>query len=783
MKMQTVCRMALALSVCSGGAALANPDVIVGDLSDIAYYGSSNGTHAFAIGTISCNVGTSNLLWIANNNQHPVIGQNMYRYLNGRFEMIGQSWLKHGFTALTQNLCGTCNGVGGAALGVGCSDPYTAGLNGGQTNAGPRWEVNASTGYFPYRPANPSWSGNIARRLQVKDEDLRTDLNVGAVYFGEGEYVTRDDALAGNAWNNASYRRLNLTYVNASTVNVTMAATTQRTKPAIYAWQAMDPLVQVARVDVPNDGVYLDTSVTPNVHRRTTGTMFIACRVTDNGNGTHHYEYAIENVSSDRCAGGLRFALPAGVVPENIGFRGGLYHDGDGIPTDMANPNTTARNFTNVPWIASVGSTTLRWGTEAWRDNPNANAIRWGTMYNFRFDANAQPAAGTGTIEMFKDADVNSGGSPAEVTFNLPVPGIQIPRNIRVAVETTSIPELIPPGSTLNVSATITPGDDQVNPGSAVAFYRYSNAPGTPFQQIPLTSAGGNTFTAAIPGTGCGNVLSFYVRATGATSGPVTWPLAGAEAPFVRPIGVVTDAFLDNYETDKNWVGVDPSDTATSGRWVRGAPIGTSYNPGTGPVAIQPAAAHGGTNAWFTGQGVPAGPAGAADVDGGRTTLTSPTLDLARFLTARAQYWRWYFGGTGPAAQRIEVFTVQVSNNNGTNWTTIETVPAADSNGGWIFADVTVPLPLTSQMKIRFIAADLGTDETIEAAVDDFRFIGTGCEAVCRVDWDQNSVVGVQDLLSFLIAYFSNNADFNNDSTTSIQDVFDFLAAYYNGCP
>jgi hypothetical protein len=32
----------------------------------------------------------------------------MYRYLNGSFQQIGQSWLKHGFCALQQSICASC---------------------------------------------------------------------------------------------------------------------------------------------------------------------------------------------------------------------------------------------------------------------------------------------------------------------------------------------------------------------------------------------------------------------------------------------------------------------------------------------------------------------------------------------------------------------------------------------------------------------------------------------------------------------------------------------------
>ena len=98
-------------------------DVIVGDIPGISNYGATGGMAGYALGTTSCNVGTDELLWISNNNQHPVIGQNVYRAENGRFEQVGMSWLKHGFTALQQNLCCSCNSSGtGSRLGVGWWD-------------------------------------------------------------------------------------------------------------------------------------------------------------------------------------------------------------------------------------------------------------------------------------------------------------------------------------------------------------------------------------------------------------------------------------------------------------------------------------------------------------------------------------------------------------------------------------------------------------------------------------------------------------------------------------
>jgi hypothetical protein len=111
------------------------PDVIVGDLSGLAQFGSADGTKVgLAVGTDSCNFGTTPLNWFAlPSNDHPVIPQNLYRMSGGvtndeRFEQIGQSNVKHAFTALANNICNLgCQSPGtGTLLGSGCSDPYSA---------------------------------------------------------------------------------------------------------------------------------------------------------------------------------------------------------------------------------------------------------------------------------------------------------------------------------------------------------------------------------------------------------------------------------------------------------------------------------------------------------------------------------------------------------------------------------------------------------------------------------------------------------------------------------
>ncbi len=132
------------------------PDVIVGVLSGLAQFGSSSGTQVgLAVGTDACNPGVVDLDWFANpSNNHPVIPQNLYRMSSGatndeRFEQIGQSSVKHAFTAASSNTCGLgCNGVGGSRLGSGCSDLYSASLNAGPSLGSRAW-INPFTGEFP----------------------------------------------------------------------------------------------------------------------------------------------------------------------------------------------------------------------------------------------------------------------------------------------------------------------------------------------------------------------------------------------------------------------------------------------------------------------------------------------------------------------------------------------------------------------------------------------------------------------------------------------------------
>jgi len=363
------------------------PDVIVGDLVGTTRYATATTPTitAYSIGTTSCNLGSCWLNWISGTMEHPVIGQNMFRLMNGRFEQIGQAWLKHGFTALTGSVCATCiPPPSGAHLGVNCSDPYDTSLNGSQTRLGPKDDVDPNQGTFPFPDAREGTSGDaIFKRLQVHNTDLDPALNSGALYFVEGQYVTHDDAQAKNQANNASYR--GVTVGASPTFNITLTGSTVRQKPAIQAWKATDP------------------TVTETIIGTAGGEFIVSAKATSLGGGQYHYEYAVENLNNQRAGQKFSVPLPAGTVVTNLGFHDVDYHSGT--------------PYVGTDWTPTVTSSSVSWECETLAVNANANALRWGTLYNFRFDANVAPGSGSATIDFFR------AGAPPSFNVTTVIPG------------------------------------------------------------------------------------------------------------------------------------------------------------------------------------------------------------------------------------------------------------------------------------------------------------------------------------------------------------------------
>jgi hypothetical protein len=383
----------LGVMVAVAGAPLAaafgtGPDVTLSDIQSVQNHGLVGQVRAYTIGSHTCNIGNQNLSWTSSGT--PALAMNAYQLHNGRLVQLGLSFGKTACCAGAQNNgCGTCNGAGGSVLGAGCLDVYSASWNSQQSRLAPRSAINGFTGAFS------AWSGTsgdaVFKRLQVRQSDIDIPTHVGAQYFLEGVYVGTDDAQNGNSLNNATYKRANLDASYNMTPNPTIGGANMGI-PAIRAWRdhgngpnIPDLSVTVSTVDVPGEGRF-----------------WYAHKVTDLGNGQWRYDYAVFNLNSDRAGGSLQIPIPAGVAVSNTGFSAPLYHSGE--------------PYTNDAWVVTTSGDNVSWSTpQAFAQNANSSALRWGTMYNFWFTADRPPTAATATLGLFKPF------SPASVTF--PVQG------------------------------------------------------------------------------------------------------------------------------------------------------------------------------------------------------------------------------------------------------------------------------------------------------------------------------------------------------------------------
>jgi len=129
----------------------------------------------------------------------------------------------------------------------------------------------------------------------------------------------------------------------------------------------------------------------------TDGRAFVGYKVSGPVAGVWHYEYAIYNQNLDR--GIQSFSVPGGCgmgTPGNLEFHAPLNHPGFADDGTVGNAG-----YSNVPWTAQSGAA-ASWHTETFAQNPNANALRWGTLYNFRFETGTPPVATNATIGFYK---------------------------------------------------------------------------------------------------------------------------------------------------------------------------------------------------------------------------------------------------------------------------------------------------------------------------------------------------------------------------------------------
>ena len=324
--------------------------------------------------------------------------------------------------------------------------------------------------------------------------------------------------------------------------------------------------------------------------------------------------------------------------------------------------------------------------------------------------------------------------------------------------------QITPVAGTFNVTTQLAAGQSIATGGASLIF----NTGGATNQRVPLQPTGAGQWKAVFPTLACPSSVGFALEFTLATGTIVRDPVAGLRTANVH-YGEVT-AFTDSMEVSTNgWTVGATGDNATSGIWERGDPVGTTAQPENDNTAA-------GVSAWITGLGVVGGSAGAADVDGGTTTLTSPTIDGTAIADSTIAFFVWYSNNLG-GAPGLDSMPILLSNNAGSTWTQVDLVtasPAVWTEKRVRIADFMTP---TSSMRLRLQARDLDSGSLVEAGLDDLRIIGFDCTASRPADLNSDGVVNGLDLAVVLSQWgTAGSADIDGDGTVGGSDLAALLS-------
>jgi C1A family cysteine protease len=265
------------------------------------------------------------------------------------------------------------------------------------------------------------------------------------------------------------------------------------------------------------------------------------------------------------------------------------------------------------------------------------------------------------------------------------------------------VPSILPPEeqTTFGVNVAGVYGGTPV-PGTGKI---YCSVNGGAYTQESMTQTAPNEYTATLPDVSCSSRISFYVSCDEVggetyydpdTTNPNT-AIAATDATVI---------FQDDFETNKGWT---VAGDATDGQWERGVPVGG------GDRGDPPTDYDGSGNCYLTDN-----VDGNSDVDGGTTTLISPTFDLS-LGEGRIHYATWFCNNVG-ADPFTDVMEVYISNNDGSSWTLAETVgPVEQAEGGWFESIFWASdfITLTNQMKLRVDVSDFNDGSVVEGGIDD----------------------------------------------------------------
>lgn len=244
--------------------------------------------------------------------------------------------------------------------------------------------------------------------------------------------------------------------------------------------------------------------------------------------------------------------------------------------------------------------------------------------------------------------------------------------------------------------------------GAAAQNFSYAVPP-----YIESTPSNGDVATILLPE---GREYNLIVGTWGLEQQQLKIPAAAGDEEIVVQS---TPGYQDDATLRLGWSYESPEDNATTGRWHRIQPyLGYPRSEWVHPDA-EPAGTQG--YIFFTGSPPKFAPPERDDISNGRTTLTSPEMDLSSYGDPMVVFDLWFVQFERDTIR--DTLIVELSNNGGATWQSAyrEVKGKAGWNRHVLF--VRDHLPPSDRMIIRFRASDtLGNILTV-AGMDNFEVV------------------------------------------------------------
>lgn len=284
---------------------------------------------------------------------------------------------------------------------------------------------------------------------------------------------------------------------------------------------------------------------------------------------------------------------------------------------------------------------------------------------------------------------------------------------------------------------------------------------------VPMTPSSGGVATASFPVLrSCEASVQYYVS--------VQNDLGGTD---FSPAGAPTTTYQARVRHEG--ATIFSSDMVAGDGWEYGASAGLASGGWKGSAIYTVGRFAPEVDFDGTGRCAVTGPQYGADVDGGSSLMTSPSINVAGASDPVLSFAAWY-ADTSPAPGKL---AVECWTDTDPVWRTLDQIGTTD---GWEMRVYRlVPLVGSAEtLRVRFIAGDDPNVAIVEAGVDRFRVDDMTCPR-CAGDLNADGAVDSGDLEIMLRAIGSEDheADLNTDGQVDAADVMLLVGAMNGACP